>query len=264
MADHGAREQVVSGVAEWTRRQKDLALLWLDADYRRDFYRLVGLGLRGLMGVRLSVALLLLAAAGVYLFATEVQTAREAVHMLVRLFGGATLLAAAPIYAEDQRQGSFELLWLATGSEAAMLRLKVLTLLLGLLALMVPSVLLSAFFLDGGLPVGKTLVFLVTNALLIIAVMAYTGALLPQPWAGGLLGAAVLVGLYLPFYDAVNFFNPFLNPVGREGLTTAGGGAFSVAVRVETGLSAANRILVLAVAWLFLSAARARLRRALR
>ena len=250
-------------VGAWLRRLGRRVGLWRDPAFRRDMFRLIVLGLRGMVGVRLGVALVLLAAAGFYVLWRAVDSPAQGYELLARLFGIATLLMAAPMYAAEQKQGTFELLWLATGSRSALIAYKVATLLFGLALLMIPSVLFVSWFLYGTLPAGQAIFFLLTNSLFIVAVMALVGTYLPQAWAGGLMGAAIVAGLYLALGDHIGTFNPFLNPLANAGPRTIGGGAF--AQQISAGqLAAPNRIVVLIFSWVLLNMAGKRLRRAFR
>lgn len=250
-------------VRAWLSRTGRRLGLWRDPAFRRDLYRLVILGLRGMLGVRLGVALVLLGAAGLSLLWQVVDSADQGFDLLARLFGIATLLMAAPMYAAEQKQGTFELLWLATGSRHGLILYKAATLLFGLALLMVPSVLFVSWFLYGTLPTGQAVFFLLTNSLFIVALMALAGTYLPQAWAGGLAGAAVVVAIYLAMGETVSVFNPFLNPLQNAGPQTVGGGAFAKQVSASQ-IAAPNRVVVLLLSWVLLNMAGKRLRRAFR
>lgn len=249
-------------IAERLRRLRALVALWRDDDFRRDGMRLLWIGLRGLAGLRLVVALALLGATGAWIVQTKVDSPGAGCDTLIRLFGLATLLASTSIYAADQRQGTFELLWLARGSRRALLAYKVSVLLAGLFFLMVPAVGLVSWFLQGTMPVGKVLVFLAVNSLFIVAVMAWSNTLLPQAWAGGLLGAAIVVGLFMLLHDRASVFNPFLNPLAAAPMT-AGGGAFRTEID-PAKIAGTNRLFVAIASLALLSGAAQRLHRAFR
>lgn len=259
MSDEAVKEPR-TGLGWAIRRAVAALALWREADYRRDAYRMFFLGLRGLVGLRAGVALLLLAAAGGFLLRFGVTTPREGYELLARLFGLAALLASGTIYASDQRQGTLELIWLARGSAASLIRYKVLVLIGALVILMIPSIVLVSVFLEGSLPFARTLIFLATNALFIVAVMALAGTLLPHVWAGGLLGSFVLVAGYLAFGDQVSFLNPYLNPVEPSGSLVAGGGAFRQRVDVSRVIWI-NRSAILVLSAVLLSAASNRMKR---
>lgn len=245
------------------RRWRGRLALWRNAQYRRDFFALMGVGLRGLGGVRLGVAVLLAAVTGAWLLQSAVDSPRQAFDLLAWLFAFVALIAGASIYSSEQEQGTFELLWLARGSAKALLRFRVLVLLTGLALLMVPSVLLVSWFLYWTLPPGMTLVFLLTNALLIVSLCAAVGTYLPQAWASGLTVAVAAASVFVLGHDQMSFFNVFLNPVGGPESIAAGGGAFSSKVPLPV-IAAANRALVVVLAAILLSTASRRLKRIIR
>jgi len=258
----GAKADTPFSLTDWMRARRASLALWKNDDYRRDAMRLLVMDLRGMFGLKLGAALLLLAAAGAYILWTEVTSPLQGYDLLLRLFGVATMLAAAPIYAADQRQGTFELLWLATGSQGALLRRKVVTLLIALTLLMVPSVLFVSWFLYGTLPAGKVLVFLVTNSLFIIALMALAGTLMPQAWAGALAASAFLVVTYVVFSQSLSALNPFLNPLA-EGTIKVGGGAFAGHAQAQS-VAGPNRVILIIISVGLLVGAKNRLKRAFR
>lgn len=231
-------------LSRWIARQQRLAALWLEPEFRRDGLRLLVTALRGLLGVRIGMALALLAGVGVHILRSQVDSPEIGYQLLARLFGLATVIAAAPIYAAEQTQGTFELLWLATGSQKGLLRFKVLTLIVGISVLMVPSVLFVAWYLYGTLPIGLTLFSLITQTALIIATMALVGTYLPQPWAGGLVGGAILVTGYVVFEASKSPFNLFLNPLLLE----------------KHGVAIGNRMFVLGLVGVLLAVAARRLK----
>lgn len=250
-------------IAVRLRRVRARLALWRDDGFRRDGYRLLWAGLKGLAGMRLVVALGLLAATGAWIVQRQVDSPASGCEVLIRLFGLATLLASASIYAADQRQGTFELLWLARGSRGSLLAYKVAVLLAGLVALMVPAVLLVSWFLYGTMPVARVLVFLAVNSLFVVAVMAWSNTVLPQAWAGGLLGAAIVVGIYAALHGRISVFNPFLNPLGNAGDIMAGGGAFRT--QLDAGkIAVANRAATVVASLVLLNGAASRLHRAFR
>jgi hypothetical protein len=250
-------------LAGWFRRTgRQLALL-RDDEFRRGGYRLALLGLRGLIGVRPVMGLLVAVAVGVYLFHTEVATAAEAYRFLMVFAGLGAMVASATMFAGEQRQGTLELLWLARGSAASLIRFKAFVLLAGITALLVPAVLVVAWFLEGRFPSAVALAFLVTNALFIVATMTWAGTLVPHPWAGGLLGAFALTLLYLALGDRVTFFNPFTNPVVEHARLVAGGGAFRAEMDLNRVL-VINRIVLLVASGVLFSMASRRLGRLFR
>lgn len=207
------RREEPSQVGEWARRRWLMLGLLTRNDYRRDALRLMVTQLRTVVGFRFGLAIVAMVAAGAYLTMNAETDAREGYQLLARLFAIASLLLAAPIYAADQRQGTFELLWLATGSEKALLRMKVTTLMIALGLFAVPAVWVASGFYAGQLPFLPTLFFLLTNGLLITALMAYVGTWLPQAWASLLVGAGILVPIFLLSEDWASPINIFNNPI---------------------------------------------------
>ncbi len=250
-------------IGSWIRRVISLLALSRDDNYRRSGYRTFILELRGLAGLRFAALLLLLSATGAWIVQTQVDSPATGYSVLMQLFAIATVLAAAPLYASEQRQGTFELLWLARGSRRGLLQAKAGVLLAGLAAMMVPTVLLVSWFLYGTMPSLRVMVFLVINSLFIVSVMAWSGTVLAQAWAGGLLGGTIVAGLYFGFGDAVSVFNVFLNPLAAPEPVAAGGGAFRAKVD-PASIAVANRVFVLLCSVGFLNAAASKLHRALR
>lgn len=250
-------------LALWIARTRGSLALWREDEFRRNGYRLALTALRGLVGLRPLMALAVAACAGAWLFHSEVGTATEAFRFLLLFTGIVSMLASATMFASEQRQGTLELLWLARGSAASLVRFKAMTLLGGLVTLMIPALLIVAWFLEGRFPVLQAFVFLATNGLLIVSVMAYASTLVPHPWAGGLLGAFCLAVLYASLGDGVSFFNPFMNPVVEQARLATGGGAFRKEVDMGTA-AVVNRIVVLVVSMVLLSMAGKRLRRLFR
>jgi len=207
-------------VARTLRRWRALVGLWFNSDYRRGYYKLLAVELRVFLGVRLFAAIGLLAGCVAWVLTREVVDARVAYTFLSRAFGVIAILLAAPIYAAEQRQGTFELVWLATGSRQGMLRMKVVTLLLANFLLMLPCVFILNRFLGGTLPLGTTIFCLMSNAFLVIGVMAWLGTYLTQAWAGGLVGAALLAPGILLLEDWNAKLNLFATPFMKDNLPT--------------------------------------------
>ncbi len=196
--------------------------LWFHAEYRRGFYRLLADELRVLLGMRLAFAVLILLAFAGWLTVARVPDAVSAWRLLGRVFSALAILFAAPIFASEQRQGTFELVWLATGSRAMMLGMKAFAIVLAQLVMAVPCVLLLSRFLGGALPFGSTMWCLLVTIVFVTGLLAWLGTYLTQPWAGGLAGIAILGPmLYLmEDWDArLNLFAPPFQPanvaVGR-------------------------------------------------
>ena len=227
------------------RLRRRIALIGNDA-YRRDGWRLLLADMRGWLGVRTLLAVVVLAISGAWLAYHSVTTPREAHQLLARLFGFGALLAGAGLFASDQRQGTFELLWLATGSRRKLLAHRIIVQLIAFTLLAVPAILLSRWWVGADFPAMRSLVFIVTNTLLILCTMAWAATLLPQAWAGALMGMALIVGFHAWMGDTVSIFNLFLNPMpgGAEELIVIGGGAFASTTSAQA-LVTPNRIVVL-------------------
>ncbi|MEQ8819017.1 MAG: hypothetical protein RLY93_02145 [Sumerlaeia bacterium] len=240
-----------TGFGRFLRRGRSRLLLWADADYRRAGWRLLAVGIKGHFGVRVLAALALLAVVGAWAAWNTVDSAADGYTLLLRLFGVAGLLGGATLYAADQRQGTFELLWLAMGSRRELLRGKAATLLFGLGLLMAPSVAVMSWFLYGNLPAVKAFLFLLSTVWFVIGLVALAGTFLPQAWAGGLLGAAAVGGLYAVLGDTTLIFNVFLNPMAGGAEPLAGGLLFW------------NRVVTVAFGFWLLNLASRRLGRAL-
>lgn len=195
-----------------------LAALWLRAGYRRDFWKLVITEIRAVLGLRLWPVLLVAGAAAWWLAMHPPATAGEAYTLLHRGFGALAILLGAPIFASEQRQGTFELLWLATGSERAMLAAKVRTLLVAQALLVAPAAAVAWWFFAGALPFWPMLACLLLNAWLAVGAMALIGTVLTAPWAGGLVGAAVLGPMFVLLEGYASPLNPLVPPTAGEAL----------------------------------------------
>lgn len=252
-------------MSQWLGRVGRRLSLWGDAEDRRDTWRLMVVGLRDIVGVRLGAAVALLAGAGAFLLLREPFSVREAHQLLAQLVGIAAMLAGGGLFAAEQRTGTFELLWLATGSRRSLLLYKVALVWIAMAAVTVPAVLLVDWFLAWQLPALASFVFIAINTLLIVAVMALAATFVPQAWAGALVGAVVIVGVYWWSGDWPSAFNVFLNPIAPEGFRGAvvGGGAFQSATQYG-GLLVPNRIVVVVLSLVLLRSAERRLARAFR
>lgn len=227
-------------VADSLRRKAALWSLWGSSTFRRDGARLLAVQVRSTLLPMLGLAMVFGIVATVYLIRNPIATAVEAYHLLARAFGLLAALAAAPIYAGEQRQGTFELLWLASGSERAMLAMKVRTLLLSQFFLHLPAVLIASSFLDGTLPMAATMLALAVNTLFITAVMALLCTYFTQAWVGGLIGAGVLVPLLFLSERFQQPLNPFSAPFDPKALGV--GRAIAIALSVAFLSLAANRL----------------------
>ena len=219
LADHAHRRNLLG---LWGQNLKAVALPWL------------------LLGVAVSGAV-----AWSFLRATAPYSAAQAFDLLGICFGIGGIAAGLMLYAPDQQAGTFELLWLATGSERALLRLKILTLLPGLILWQAIAVGFAAWYLDGLMAILPAVIFLATTAWFLLAWMAWAGTLLPNTWASGLFGAGLAIAGYLTLGTQSvlsPFANPFLMPQG-------------------TGIT--NRVMLFFLTLILLEAAATRLRKAL-
>lgn len=210
-------------VSSALRRWGGWLRLWLDPEYRRGFYRLLAVELRVMLGMRLAFAGVILAACAGWIVLVQLPDAAGAWRFLGRVFSVIAILLAAPIFASEQRQGTFELVWLATGSRATMLGVKAFAIVAAQLAMAAPCVLLLSRFLGGSLPFGGTMWCLFVTILFVTGLLAWLGTYLTQPWAGGLAGIAILgpVIYLMEDWDAkLNLFASPLQPanvaVGRS------------------------------------------------
>lgn len=239
-----------SEVGGWFRRTGIGLGLLANDHYRRDGLVLVALAVRRMVTWRGAVLLVLfpVAAAGlVYEFELSARSIFDLVQAMVL---GAALAAGATLFSREREAGTFELQWLATGSERQLLRLKFLSLLIGLLLLAVATA-AGAVSVDGGWDRLPTfLFFAMTTSWFVLVVMAYIGTYLTQSWAAGLLGAALLGGGYAYYLGSTTMLNPFLNPVKPENF------------RGDLPL-VANRVFLILTVLVVTSATARRLRRAL-
>lgn len=208
--------------------------------------------MRALVGWKLVGTLLILAAGGAYLVFRFGVTTDRAYEWLQIIFGVAAIGGGASLYSAEREAGTFELLWLATGSERVLLRLKIVTMMVALGLLLVPTVVIAAKISPAPLPILQTCVFLLINCYLILAVMTFVSTFLPQSWAGGFVGAALLAAIYLSLRGNDFAIAPFRNP-----FLETGNGSPSM------GHAVVNRIFVVGVAIFFVDAAARRLRRSL-
>lgn len=252
-------------ISAWMTSLGRRLALWGDAEDRRDTWRLAVVGLRDIAGVRLAAALALLAGAGGFLLLREPFSVREAHELLAQLVGIAAMLTGGGLFAVEQRTGTFELLWLATGSRRALLFYKVALVWVAMAAITIPAVVLVDWFLAWQLPAVASTIFITLNTLLIVAVMALAATIVPQSWAGALVGGVLIVGLYAWLGGWASAFNPFLNPIAPDGFRGAvmGGGAFQSASGYSA-LLVPNRVVMFALAMVLLNTAEKRLARAFR
>lgn len=235
-------------IAEWLQRQRALWLLLGDASYRRAGYRLTWYTLRGwlrgpLVGASLALAVFFgVMAEGWFATASAAWGGLELV-----LLAGATVLGAA-LYRTEQTAGTLELVWLASGSERALLRLRMVGAMVALGVLVLPSAVVLWFFLDGALQLGHVLTHGLVLGFFLLSTLALAGTFLPQAWAAGVAMAVIHGGLYLGLQGSASILNPFLDP-------------WSPAVGSSALL--ASRILQAGLGLILLRMTAARLRRAL-
>ena len=187
--------------------------LWFEPEYRRGFYRLLAVELKVLLGMRLVFAAIVLAACAAWLVLVELPDAASAWRFLGRVFSALAILFAAPIFASEQRQGTLELVWLATGSRAAMLGMKTFAIVAAQLAMAAPCVFLLSRFLGGSLPFAGTMWCLLVTILFVTGLLALLATYLPQPWAGGLAGIVILAPLLYLMEDWDAKLNLFASPL---------------------------------------------------
>jgi len=216
--------------------------------------RIAWLMLRGVFGWRFVAAagLLAIGLAGAMLlvFTRRPDLEPSDLHVLLgRVFAAFALILAAPLLPDERSRGTLEILWLACGSFRRLLRWKLFLLTTAITLCIVPAVAAADWFLGGRLAAGHEVIFLVTQSLLVAAWTFYVGSYLPQPWAGGLVAAAVFLTIDWLLSPLGNPFNPFAQ-LYSEGMRMMGPPAFIW-----------NRILVLLLAWFFHDQASRRIRR---
>ncbi|MDX2175998.1 MAG: hypothetical protein SF028_05960 [Candidatus Sumerlaeia bacterium] len=242
-----ARDAALDGaIASAVRTRLRLAKLWLRPQFRRDGLRLLRLQLGAVLGWHGALMLGPLALAIGYLAYFPPVTAQEGYVALARFYAALAILLTAPIYASEQRQGTFELLWLATGSQQRLVATKATTLMVALGLAILPGVAAVSVFLDGAFPAAGAVLCLLLNSLFVVGVMAWLGTFLVQAWAGGLLGACLLAPL---FY----LFERWQEPLNFLGMPTAPAKDLVV-----------GRVICLVLSLVLLGQAAGRLRKALR
>ncbi|HYF55025.1 MAG TPA: hypothetical protein VEA41_12270 [Salinarimonas sp.] len=173
---------------------------------------LLVVNLKSLITLPLLGVSVLLAVVGVLATQRFAATASEGMELLLVLSAAAAVVLGATIYSSEQFSGTFELLWLATGSEQAMLRLKLSTLMIGYMILVLPGTWLVTTYLDGLLPFFPALLYLALHGFFILVLMAFIGTYVPQTWAAFLIGAAVIAAIYVSLHGSASPLSPFLNP----------------------------------------------------
>lgn len=235
-------------LSRYLRRKGALLALLRRDDYRRDAMALLMMNLRGIFGLPFLGGVLLLFGAGAWLTIHYANNAAAGYEILQVLAAIAAIGMGSGIYAADQQSGAFELLWLATGSEKALLRMKMITLMIALLLLTLPSAWVTSRYLDGLLPLAPVVGSLMVNAFLLLSMMALLGAVFPQAWASGVVGLSFAAAVYLTFRGSTSAVFPFHN-------------LYMQGAKPMIGLI--NRGLMIALAALLLQAAQGRLKKAL-
>lgn len=209
-----------SSVTARLRRARLTLRLWRQDRHRRDVLTLFWLQLASLAGWRTVLAFLAaggLLAAGLSLAAPPPEVLHGAVQLL--LCAGA-LAAGAGLFAEDIRHGTFDLLWLGTGSRGRMMRLRAGALLIVLSALALGAGILLAWHTRGGgagAPGGGVLAHalpLLASATLVLSLSAWLRTWLPQALPAAIAAAALTTALYLATRGSASAFAPFLAPAG--------------------------------------------------
>ncbi|MBI1289904.1 hypothetical protein GC173_01495 [bacterium] len=235
-------------IAEWLRRVRALALLQGQAGYRRAGYRLNLYALRSWIRLPVlggSVALAVAAGAlaeGVFNTPSAAWSYLQAV-----ILAGATLLGAA-LYRTEQQAGTLELVWLASGSERALLRLRMFGAMAALLVLVLPSAIVLSTFLDGGLAVPHVLIHGGILGYFLLSTLALSATFLPQAWAAALAMGSLHAVLLWSMHGSASILNPFIDPWQKD---------------VAQGSLIAARILQLGLGTIFLRSTAARLRKAM-
>lgn len=199
-------------IGEALRKRRALFGLLRDDRHRRDLLTLFAINFRALVGWKFIAAFAFLLGLAAYVITQYASDAFLSYEVLQVAFGLAATGAGATMYSGERQGGTFELLWLATGSEKGLLRMKIITVLIALALIIAPSIVVASKLVGGALPFGKTFAFLLVNTFLILAVMTLVGTYLPQAWAGALLGAALLAAVYVSLLSVSTMLNPFLNP----------------------------------------------------
>lgn len=240
-------------IGGWLSQKRALIALLRQDHYRRDLITLFVANMKALAGWKFVLTLLLLAGAGACLVFAFGGTTAMAYELLQVVFGVAAIGAGASLYGAEREAGTFELLWLATGSERVLLRLKIVTMMIAMGALLVPTVIIASKLTTAPLPVARTVVFLLINTYLILAVMTLVSTFLPQSWAGGFVGAAFLAAVYLSLRGSTVAISPFRNPFNEAPGGQEGGAAAAIV----------NRVFVVGAAFFLVDAAARRLRKSL-
>ena len=261
--ERAEREAIASGAVEAPAGARAQASLWLDSDYRRSAARLFALNLGKMVGWRALGVLALAPLLAFLLAATGASTPRQAQHLFSAIAAAAAIILVSGLHSDDLRRGSLELLWLASGSARALLRMKATVLVAALVVLLAPSAAVARVHAGSDYPVALALLFAATTGWLVIALVAWIGTFVPQGWLAAFGGVLVVAAGFVLLHDAVSPLNPLLNPVSMGPALRAGGGAFAVAIE-PSAAALPNRVIVLLLAFLLQSSAARRLSRVLK
>jgi ABC-type multidrug transport system permease subunit len=137
---------------------------------------------------------------------------------------GATLLGSA-LYRTEQQAGTLELMWLACGSERALLWLRLVGALVALAVVLVPATMVLSWFLAGTFPMGYALMHGMMLGFFVLSTVGLAGTWLPQAWASAVMMGALFGAIFLTVGTEPSILNPFLDPwsdqVRQSSLTTA-------------------------------------------
>jgi hypothetical protein len=234
-------------ISLWMRRRAALLNLLVRADVRRGRLALFLLSLRGLLGPGLIAAGVLLAAGAAVVGWYFVRSSADAYEVLQATIALAAAGLAASLFAAEQRAGTLELLWLASGSAGRLLRLRMLPILFVLIVLVAAGLAGFAVTTDHALPPLRVVAWLLVTGWFVVAFMLWMATWLPQAWAAALAGVALLGALHASLFGVATTLNPFLNPF----------------VDGAARLGTTNRIVILIVGIFLFRAAAGRLRRVL-
>lgn len=210
-----AREGSTIGV--WLDRQAGLLRLLRSRNYRRNSLTILIQSLRSEAGWQYLASLIILPAALLFLTQRYAASARD----VYDFCQGAMLLAAAGmgamLYAADQRQGTLDLLWLATGSERAMLWLRMVVNAI-LLAAMTAACLGAVSIVPAAQEMNMLRAFLMITIMewFVLAAMALLGTYFSQSWSAGIIGLALFAAWFWYWRGSGSMLYPFLNPESAE------------------------------------------------
>jgi hypothetical protein len=235
----------------WFRRMRRLLALWRHDQFRRDQYGLFIRNVRHLLEVKLvlgSIILSLLTIWGIHAYQVG---AVMGFHFLMGVVTLASLAGGSTLFSGDREQGTFELLWLSTGSEKSLIRMKLVSMMTALLFLVLPITVVVATYYGTEMSTPMAVFHLMVTAFFLMGTMILIDTWIPQAWAAFLVGVTITGLLYYGFYGSSTSLNPFMNflmkfPPRNQGLST--------------GQIIFNRLLMISMALFFLRQAAGRLR----